>query len=275
MEISNINKIQIADLLKDNKRNDGRKLLDYRDFKIETNISINAEGTARVRLGKTEVIVGIKMDTQEPYSDHEDEGTMVVGMEFSQMAGNRYESGPPKIDSIEIARVIDRGIRESGFIDWKKLCIKEGEKVWSISIDIYCINDDGNVLDASAIAAVAALKLSRFPVYDEEAGKVKYGEFTKDSLPLTDKVPFTMTFHKIRDRIFVDPNREEEDTSETRMTFAISCPKKDKMINAMQKGNQETITGDELEQMVNYSEKLYDEMFPKIEKQIKALIKEK
>jgi len=136
MEVPNINKKRILNLLKQNKRMDGRGLLDYRNIEIETNISINAEGTARVRLGKTEVIVGIKLETQEPYPDHEDEGTMIVTMEFSPMSAQRYESGPPKIDAIEVARVVDRGIRESGFVDWKKLCIKEGEKVWSVAIDI-------------------------------------------------------------------------------------------------------------------------------------------
>jgi exosome complex component RRP42 len=273
MEIPNVNKRHIINLLKQNKREDGRGLLNYRDIDIQTGVSINAEGSARVKIGKTEVIVGIKLDTQEPYPDHEDEGTMVTSMEFSPMCGQRYESGPPKIDAIEIARVVDRGIRESGFIDWKKLCIKEGEKVWSVSIDIYCINDDGNVLDASGIAAIAALQLSRFPEYDEAKGKVKYGEFTDTPLPLTDNIPFTMTFHKIGDKIFVDPQREEEDTSEVRLTMAISTQKKDKIINAMQKGNMGFISGDEIEEMVKHSEKLYDEIFPKIDKRIEELRK--
>ncbi|MGV8151552.1 MAG: exosome complex protein Rrp42 [Candidatus Nanoarchaeia archaeon] len=271
MDIPNINKRQIANLLKENKRLDSRGLLEYRNLLIEGNISINAEGSARVKLGNTDVIVGIKMDTQEPYTDHEDEGTLVTGMEFSPMAGARYEAGPPKMDSIEIARIVDRGIRESGFIDWKKLCIKEGETVWSIAIDIYCINDDGNVLDASAIGALAALKSARFPKYDEKTDKVEYGEFTDTPLPLTEKVPFQMTFHKIGNKIFIDPTREEEDTSEARITLAVSCPKKDKMINAMQKGNEDVFTIDELNQVVEAAEKIYDEMFPKIEKKIKDL----
>jgi exosome complex component RRP42 len=273
MDLSNINKKAIANLLVDNKRLDNRGVFEYRDIKIETDISKNAEGTARVRLGKTEVIVGVKMDVQEPYPDHEDEGTMITGMEFSPICGQRYEAGPPKMDSIEVARIVDRGIRESGFIDWKKLCIKEGEKVWSVLIDIYCINDDGDVLDASAIGAVAALRLARFPVYDKKTEKVQFGEFTEDALPLTDKIPFTMTFHKIGKKIFSDPNRDEEDASESRVTFAISSNKKDKMINAMQKGNIEPVSADELNQMVESAEKIYDEMFPKIEKQIKALMK--
>ena len=37
---------------------------------------------------------------------------------------NNFDIGRPGIEAIELARVIDRGIRESGFIDFKKLCIK-------------------------------------------------------------------------------------------------------------------------------------------------------
>jgi len=272
MKIPNINRFKIIDLLKDGKRLDNRKPFDFRDIEIETGISVNAEGTARVKIGKTEVIVGVKMGTQEPYPDHEDEGTMVTGMEFSPMAGDRYENGPPGMDSIEVARVVDRGIRESRFIDWKKLCIKEGEKVWSIMIDIYCINDEGNVMDASAIGAVVSLKMSRFPKYDEETGKVLYGEFTDKPLPLTEHIPFTMTFHKIGNKLLLDPNRNEEDSSDGRLTLAVSqAGKKDKMINSMQKGGITSITCEEMDEIIRESEKTYDKIFPEIEKKIKHL----
>lgn len=273
MQLPNINRRRIVSLLKDGKRLDGRKPFDFRDIHIETGISINAEGTARVRIGKTEVIVGVKMATQEPYPDHEDEGTMITSMEFSQTAGERYESGPPQMDSIEVARVVDRGIRESRFVDWKKLCIKEGEKVWSIMIDIYCINDDGNVMDASAIGAVVALRLARFPKYNKEEEKVEYGEFTDEPLPLTDHVPFTMTFHKIGDSLLIDPNRDEEDAADARLTLAISSGKKEKMINAMQKGGITPISVDEMEEIIKQAEKTYDKIFDEIEKKTKGLMK--
>ena len=269
MNISNLNKTQIANLLKEGKRNDGRELLAYRDLKIETGISINAEGSTRVKLGKTEVIVGVKMATQEPYPDHADEGTLMMGMEFSPMAGSRYESGPPKINSIETARVVDRGIRESKFIDFKKLCIKKGEKVWSVSVDMYCVNDDGNALDACALGALIALKTARIPVYDEENEVVKHGELTDKKLPLTNNVPLTMTFHKIKGNFLIDPTRNEEDTTDARVTFSIVKPKKEHMICSMQKGEMDSVTADELVQITEISEKIYDEMFPKIEKVIK------
>ena len=271
MELPNINKRRITELLKDEKRLDGRKPFEFRDIEIETMVSNKADGSARVKIGKTEVIVGVKLATQEPYPDHLDEGTMMTGMEFSSISAERYESGPPGIDAIEVARVVDRGIRESGFIEWKKLCIKEGEKVWSVSIDIYCINDDGNVLDAAAIASVAALRVTKFPVYDEKEGKVKYDEKSKESLPLTENVPLSLTFYKIGDEVLLDPNRDEEDAAEARLTLALSSSKKDKIINAMQKGGMVAFTEEDLYKIIKESEKVYDKLFPEIEKKIKEL----
>ncbi len=273
MDIPNINVLKIKKLLENNKRLDGRKSFDVREIVIEKDVSMNAEGSARVRIGKTEVIAGVKLGTQEPYTDGPEDGTLSVGMEFSPTAGSRYENGPPGIDSIEVARVVDRGIRESGFIDFKKLCIEKGKKVWSISVDIYCINDDGNTLDASSLAAVAALKLARFPVYDEDKGKIMFGEFTNEKLPLTDKTPFCMTFHKIGNSVLFDPTRMEEDSSEARLTLAFSTHGKENMINSMQKGGIISLTEDDFNKIIDESEKVYEHIFPKIDKQIKALMK--
>jgi exosome complex component RRP42 len=270
MEIPNINKKQIESLLEKGKRLDGRKPFDYRNIEIEKNISKNAEGSARVKIGKTEVIVGVKLDVQVPYPDHDDGGTMMTSMEYSPACGSRYESGPPKIDAIETARVVDRGIRESGFIDWKKLCIKEGEKVWSIFIDIYAINDDGNILDASAIGSLVALKLARFPAYNEKTEKVVFGDFTDKLLPLTEKIPFSMTFYKIGNSILTDPNRDEEDTADARLTLAISKPAKEHIINAMQKGGITPLSEEDLKKIIEQSEKVYEKVYPEIEKQIKS-----
>ncbi len=266
MEITNINKKRIIELFKLGDRLDRRKLTDFREIYVESGISNKAEGSVRVKIGLTEVIVGVKMETQEPYPDHSDEGTMMVSMEFSPAAGERYEMGPPKIDAIEIARVVDRGIRESKFVDWKKLCIKEGEKVWSVLIDIYCINDDGNVLDASALGAVTALKIARMPVYDKKNEVVKFGELSDEPLPLTDSIPLTITFYKAGKELIIDPNREEEDSSESRLTLAISQPKKEKIINAMQKGNIISLTADDLDKIIELSESIHTKLFTKFQK---------
>ena len=265
----NINKQRVHELLEQDKRLDGRKLFEHRDISIETGLSINAEGTARVRIGKTEVIVGVKMDTQEPYTDHEDEGTMVVGMEFSPTAGERYESGPPRIDAIEVARVVDRGIRESGFIDFDKLCIKAGEKVWNVYVDLYAVNDAGNLMDVAALAALVALANAKIPYLTAEEKIDKEKGLSKDSLPLNkDAMAFNITLHKIGDQIVVDPISEEEEISDYRISLAVCSNNGKARITSMQKGKEGAITSEEMEKILNLVELKFEEMYLEIQKKV-------
>ena len=122
-------------------RFDGRKLDELRKpITIELGVSKNAEGSAKVTWGETEVEVGIKMNVGTPYPDSPDKGVLITGAELSPMSSPDFETGPPGQQAVEMARVVDRGIRESGMIDTTKLCIKEGELVWTIFLDIYIPN---------------------------------------------------------------------------------------------------------------------------------------
>lgn len=260
MEVSNLTKKRIHDYLAEGKRFDNRDLLDYRELVIETGVSKNAEGSARVRLGKTEVIAGVKMDVTEPYTDHEEEGTLITSLELSPLASSKFELGPPKIEAIEMARIVDRGVRESKFIEFDKLCIKGGEKVWGIFLDIFPINDDGNLLDAAGIAAIAALKSAKIPKYDEKEDKVKYGEHSSKGIPLSENMPILMTFHKIGNSIFLDPKVEEGEASDARVSIAISKSG----INALQKGQETPFELKEIFEIFDSAEKKYKLLVKKI-----------
>ncbi len=276
MEISNLTKKRIKDYLEAGKRFDGRGLLDHRELIIETGISKNAEGSARVKLGNTEVVAGVKLGVSEPYTDHEDEGTMMTTLELTPLSSEEFDYGPPRIDAIEMARIVDRGIRESKMIDFKKLCIKEGEKVWTVFIDLYSINDDGNLLDACALAAISALLTAKFPKYDEKTERILFGEFTNKKLPITKNVPITFTFHKVGKTIIIDPCREEEAASETRVSIAVSSANgKEVRINAMQKGQETALTTEEMFQILDLAEKKYKEASKKIFSQIEKDLKTK
>jgi len=267
METPKLTIDRIRKYLSEDKRFDGRKLGELREIVIETGISKKAEGSVRVRLGKTEVLVGVKLDVTVPYPDGQDEGVLMTTAELLPLSSERFEAGPPKIEAIELGRIIDRGVRESGFIDFKKLCIKEGEKVWIVYLDIYSINDDGNLLDASAIGALAALKNAKMPKYDSEKGKVIYGEWTNNKLPLVDeKMAINVTAHKIGNKIILDPCREEEDASETRVSMGIGLGKDGFMINSMQKGNYGTISIEELERILELAGSQAKDIKSKIDK---------
>lgn len=248
-----MNNEYILSLIQQDKRVDERKLDQYREIKLESKISKNAEGSARCKIGDTEVLVGVKMDVGEPYPDSPDEGTIIVTAELSPIASPLFELGPPGQQATELARIVDRGIRESKAIDFKKLCIKEGEKVWLIFIDIYPLNDDGNLIDASVLASLAALKHAKFPKIKDD--KVVFGEFTDKKLELT-KLPVTLTFGKINDKILVDLNSKEESVIDARLSISV-C---DENIHAMQKGGDKVITLEDVEKMVDLAIKKEKEL---------------
>ena len=256
---------RIKEYLSEGKRFDGRKPDEFRNIIIETGISKNAEGSARVKIGKTEVIVGVKMNVAEPYADSPDKGNLMVTAELLPLSSPRFESGPPKFPAIELGRVIDRGIRESKFIDFEKLCIKKGEKVWTIFVDIYSINDDGNLLDAAGFGAIAALKNAKIPEYDAKEEKVLFGKLTKENIPLAKDIPISITAHKIGNNLVIDPIRDEEDISKVRVTISSS----NGVISSMQKGNSKELSIEEFNNIVDLTEKVEREIFKKIEKFLK------
>ena len=265
IETPKITAERIKKYLAEGKRFDGRKPDEFREISIETGVEKNAEGSARVKIGKTEVLVGVKMAVSTPYDDSPDQGNLMVTAELIPMSSPRFEIGPPKFESIELGRVIDRGIRESKFIQMDKLCIKEGEKVWTVFVDLYSINDDGNLLDAAGIGAIAALSNTKIPKYDMEEEKVIHGEWTDEKLALSENLPISLTVHKIGDSLVVDPTREEEDISETRVTMESA----NGVISSMQKGNSVALEVEEFEKILDLITKTEREVLKKIEGSLK------
>jgi len=229
--ITKIRQKQIEQLIEKGNRLDGRGPMDYRELKLELGLIERAEGSARVLLGKTEVVVGAKIQMGEPFPDTPNEGVMTVNAELVPFASPNFEPGPPDENSIELARIVDRGIRESHMIDTSKLCIEPGKKVFVVFVDVYVLNHDGNLIDASALAAVAALTNTKMSKYEVEEGEVKI-KSGYEQLPLR-KHPITVTCAKIGNKLVVDPWLEEEQVMEARISFAID---EDENICAIQKG---------------------------------------
>lgn len=222
--IATLKKDYIYNLMIKGKRQDGRGFKDFRDIKLETNVISKAEGSAKVIMGDTQVLVGVKLQPGTPFQDSHDEGVIITNLELNPIASPEFEPGPPREEAIEMARVVDRGIRESGAIDIKKLCISVGESVWIIYIDIHVLNDDGNVIDASCLAAIAALMTTIVPNEQHGIGA---------DVPLAMKeMPVGVTLAKIGSKLMVDSSRDEEAVCETKLTVVSSS---DGSVAGMQK----------------------------------------
>lgn len=223
--LSEIKKSYIINKLKEGARTDGRKSDETRELNIQTGYIPKAQGSAMVQLGKTRIVAGVKIETGEPFPDTPNQGVLTTNVELLPMAFPTFESGPPNETSIEIARVVDRGIRESKMVDLEKLVVEAGKKVWIVFIDINVIDFDGNLIDACAYGAVAALKSAIVPA-SKEGGK-------DHALPVKN-TPVAVTMVKIGDELVCDPSLEEEQLGSVRLTVSTT---EDGHIRAMQKGD--------------------------------------
>ena len=242
--ISELMRAHIHRLAASGTRTDGRAFDEPRKLIVEKNYIKTAEGSARVRLGNTDVLVGIKIDTGEPYPDTPNSGVLSTSAELIPMASPSFESGPPRPEAIELARVVDRGIRETKAVNMEKMCIVPKEKVWVMFIDIHVLDYDGNLFDASSYGAVAALSCAKVPA--SKIGKEDY------PLPV-ESWPVSVTSARIGDTIVVDPNLDEERIADARLTVTTD-EKGD--LRAMQKGLKGGFRLDEIRRIIETSQRV-------------------
>ncbi len=239
-----VNKAYVKRLVERGERLDGRDFDELRDIDIDVGyIRDTAEGSAYVRMGDTQLVVGIKADTDEPYPDTPDAGSLITNAELGPIASEDWESGPPTIEAVELSRVVDRGLRESDIIDLEDLGIVDGEKCWMLFIDIHVLDFDGNLIDASFLGAVAALLEASLPAYDVEEDELDR-ETEGEDLPVNG-IPVTLTGRKIGDRILLDTTGEEEDVTNSRLTVTLN--EKDNVCSLQKGGDREMSTTDTME----------------------------
>ena len=230
--VEHLRKQQMWDSISKGKRLDGRTLDEIRPIEIEVGLIKKANGSARVKLGNSEVVAGVKVETGEPFEGLENKGALILSAEVLPTASPYIEPGPPDEETVELARVVDRGIRESEMLDLSKLALIPGEIVYVIFVDCSVINADGNLFDATSYAAVSALMNSKLPVFEIRDKKaVDTGE--KQNPPLT-TVPVSITAVRIGESVILDPTAEEEACMDARITITTNS---DQNFAAVQKGS--------------------------------------
>ena len=243
--IAEIKKDYLVQLAKDGKRHDGRGFDEFRSVNIRTRYIQQAEGSARVQLGGTDVVVGIKMQIGTPDPDAPNDGTLTSSAELRPMATSDFEVGPPSPESIEIARVVDRGIRESKCIDFAKLCIKPKEKIWMTWLDMHAVDYDGNLFDAASLGCIASLMTATVPA-SKVTGIEGVGPLQDYPMPVKD-VPIMVTALKLGGQILFDPTSTEEKVGGPRLSVSFDRAGN---VRAMQKGLGGAFTADEVRDIV-------------------------
>ncbi len=263
--VSTLKKQSMTSLIEKGLRIDGRKLNEYREITIIPNYIAKAEGSAYVKVGGTVVIAGLKVGVGTPFPDTPNDGVITVNAEFVPFASPTFEPGPPDENAIELARVIDRSIRELRAVDLSKLAIIPGEKVYILWLDIYVFDHDGNLLDASMLAAMTTLLTAKIPkaiVKDEKNVELSKEEWIP--LPINNKV-VTVTVGKVNNKLIIDPTVDEEQILECKLAVSIS---EDGRLAGMQKMGTGVFTEDEVLEAVKLAKEASKTLFAKINEAI-------
>jgi len=214
--ISSAERDFIINGVNDNMRTDGRTINDFRVIEMETNCIETTNGSARVRIGSTELLVGVKAELEKASLADGDAGRIEFSVDCSPNATPMFEGrrGGEDIEA-EIASLFSRFYKAEEFMDRKKLTVVPNAWCWVLYVDILILEVGGNLVDASSIAVKAALRDTRLPLLniekgDEDEYDIQVSDDPLDGEELDVHPPLTVTVAKLGHRYIVDPTDEEE-----------------------------------------------------------------
>uniref|UniRef100_W5M593 Exosome complex component RRP45 n=1 Tax=Lepisosteus oculatus TaxID=7918 RepID=W5M593_LEPOC len=127
---------------------------------------------------------------------------------------------------VKLNRQLERCLRNSKCIDTESLCVVSGAKVWQVRVDVHVLNHDGNIMDASSIAAITALCHFRRPdvcVQGEEVTVFTPEE--RDPVPLSIyhmPICVSFSFFEQGTYLLVDPCEREERVMDGLLVIAMN-----------------------------------------------------
>ncbi|AOL15764.1 exonuclease [Sulfolobus sp. A20] len=260
-----IKKESIISLFDKGIRQDGRKLNEYRPISITVDYAKKADGSALVKLGNTMVLAGVKLELGKPYEDTPNQGNLIVNVELLPLAYETFEPGPPDENAIELARVIDRSLRDSKAIDLTKLVIEPGKSVWTVWLDVYVLDYNGNVLDACMLASIAALYNTSVYKVEQSNGSISINKSEKiGKLPMNYPV-VSVSLGKVDKYLVVDPDLEEESIIEAKISFSYTA---DYKIVGIQKSGKGSLLIQDIDQAENIARVAAAKLIEELKKQL-------
>eukprot|EP00434_Breviolum_minutum_P017942 symbB.v1.2.015823.t1/scaffold1191.1/size132917/2 len=210
----------------ENVRVDGRPLTAYRRLGIRFGAT-----HGEVNFGPSRAFAVCSGEIIAPAANRPKEGRISFHVEFGPLASPNFEVGRPSPQAISVGNFVERLLRGSRAIDAEALCIVGGQKVWSIRVDVRAMDDDGNLSDVCAIAALCSLL--HFRKADVEVKGDSAQAFTVEErapVPLSvHHLPVPVTFalfpgagKETEPAWVLDPNRLEEAAMSGSLCIAVN-----------------------------------------------------
>ncbi|KAL4147120.1 hypothetical protein PRNP1_010876 [Phytophthora ramorum] len=205
-------------------RPDSRAIEAARAVQLQTNVVHTAASSSLVKLGKTSVLTAIKLAVGTPAVATPDQGEIAVQVHLSPLCSNRFTVGRPSEESQSIGSQLTRIIVGSRVVEMENLGIVSGQAAWKLMVDVYCVDHDGNVLDAALTSVMAALKTLKLPATSiNEADNVVSIVEDGDATPLrVEHSAYATTFAVVDGTVLIDPTSDEEDLASAVFSLSYS-----------------------------------------------------
>lgn len=242
----------VVDGIEHDFRSDGRSCQDYRHFEVETGIVSNTSGSARLRLSKTDILVGVKAEIGEPRLLKPNQGYIEFFVDCSANASPAFEGrGGEELGSM-LANTLQRSYNHKSAVDLRSLCIWPGKQCWVLYIDALVLECGGNLFDSLSLAVKAALFNTRIPnvtvsTLDGDM-ELEISDDPHDCRRLdVTSIPITVTLSKIGHRHVVDASPQEEACSLAQFLVSVNG---ESNICAMQKVGSGALDPDSIFEMI-------------------------
>lgn len=134
LKISSSERKYIIEGTENNLRSDGRSRLDFRPFMVETGVIVTTNGSARVKLDTTDVLVGIKIDVGEPLPEEPNKGRIDFSVDCCPSINPIFEGRGADELNAELLRILLNTYKNA--FNFESLCLVAGKYCWVIYIDV-------------------------------------------------------------------------------------------------------------------------------------------
>jgi exosome complex component RRP43 len=209
-------------------RHDARALTARRTAVIARGSLQSADGSCMAKLGDTSVLCGLRLELKSAevadahVGAHED---LLVEVHLRNLVG-RETLDRRAVESREndLAQLLTQAVTSTDSFSTGLLAAQDGKYQWYIHADVVCLNDDGNLEDASLLALVGALQDLRVPTtsIDEESGEVTINTTSKGAPLEWNLLPVPVTFGFQDEYVVTDPSAAEEGILTSKVTVVLS-----------------------------------------------------
>lgn len=229
INLSDAEKRYIVDGVKLGVRVDGRERLDYRQLELETSLVSTANGSARVRLDRTDVLVTVKMEMEVPAPNEPSNGQLHFFVNCSANAAPEFEGRGGEDLATSLSSMLEKVYSSPHTLDTSKLCVVAGKYVKGLYVDIEILECGGNLFDTASLGVKAALWATKMPkiyVTGEDGGELEFS--VSDNPCDVDRVdvsnaPVLITHLRITENLtVVDPTPEEECCGPVRVVVGVT-----------------------------------------------------